>query len=89
MGDSQYNGWANYETWRVHLELFDTDQAEEDENDVEFPTGVTCRLADSLRTRAEDAIEASAPPGLARDYALAFIDRVSWLEIAHAVLDRG
>ena len=23
MTDQKYNGWANYETWRVNLELFD------------------------------------------------------------------
>ena len=29
MNDTKYNGWTNYETWRVHLEMIDgTDPAD-------------------------------------------------------------
>ena len=68
MNDTKYNGWTNYATWRVNLEMFDgSDQ---------FWT------ADSAREFVEEIIIDSTPEGVARDYALAFISDVNWYEIA-------
>ena len=68
MDDTKYNGWTNYATWRVNLEMFDgSDQ---------FWT------ADSARDFVEEIIIDSTPEGVARDYALAFISDVNWYEIA-------
>jgi hypothetical protein len=67
MSKSTYNGWTNYATWRVNLEIFDgLDQVWD---------------ADEARQYVEDYIHASSS-GLARDYALAFISDVNWHEIA-------
>ena len=67
MSKSTYNGWANYATWRINLEIFDgLDQVWD---------------ADEARQYVEDYIHASSS-GLARDYALAFISDVNWHEIA-------
>jgi len=67
MSKSTYNGWTNYATWRVNLEVFDgLDQVWD---------------ADEARQYVEDYIHASSS-GLARDYALAFISDVNWDEIA-------
>jgi len=64
----KFNGWTNYETWRVNLEMFD---------------GYEGTLsADTARDIVEEYIEGSSVEGLARDYALAFIADVNWLEIA-------
>lgn len=71
MSDNKYNGWANYATWRVNLEFFDG----EDEK------WKNCN-PNSLREFVEETIEEGAPEGIARDYALAFIDDVYWYEIA-------
>jgi hypothetical protein len=65
---SNYNGWTNYATWRVNLEMFD---------------GYEGTLsADTAREIVEEYIEGSSVEGLARDYALAFISDVNWHEIA-------
>tara|TARA_R100001224_G_scaffold90508_1_gene59616 strand:- start:2809 stop:3036 length:228 start_codon:yes stop_codon:yes gene_type:complete len=71
MKNEKYNGWANYETWRVNLEIFD---GVEDFNMAEF----------EMREFVEELIENDTKEGLARDYALAFISNVDWQEIAES-----
>ncbi len=67
MSNAIYNGWTNYATWRINLEIFDGfDQVWD---------------ADEARQYVEDYIHASSS-GIARDYALAFIADVNWHEIA-------
>jgi len=80
---STYNGWTNYATWRVNLEVFD---------------GITCRditgrsvpcvseLKEALKDYAEELIECSSSEGLARDYAYAFLQDVDWYDIANHML---
>ena len=68
MEKQTYNGWTNYATWRVNLELFDGSKG--------------TWTADSARDFVEDVIIDSTPDGIARDYALAFISDVNWHEIA-------
>lgn len=70
---SKYNGWTNYATWRVNLEMFDGMQSD----DYEW-----MRHADSLKVYAEQTIEETSSEGLTRDYALAFLSDVNWYEIA-------
>lgn len=71
MKNEKYNGWSNYETWRVNLEVFD---GSEDFNMAEF----------EMREFVEELIENDTKEGLARDYALAFISNVDWREIAES-----
>jgi len=68
-----YNGWTNYATWRVHLEMFDG---------MELGTPVS---AHDLQDMAEDAVEMTSSEGFARDYAMAFLSDVNWHEIAEHV----
>jgi len=63
-----YNGWTNYATWRVNLEMFDGSE--------QYWT------PESAREFVEEIIIDSTPEGVARDYALAFISDVNWYEIA-------
>ena len=84
---STYNGWTNYATWRVNLEVFDglslAEFTSEDAADVD-----AYELGKELSGYAEDLIFIDTPEGLARDYALAFIADVNWYEIAeHMVAD--
>jgi len=68
MSKDTYNGWTNYATWRVNLEVFDgSDQT---------------WSADSAKEFVEEMIYESTPEGIARDYALAFISDVNWVQIA-------
>lgn len=77
--DTRYNGWTNYATWRVSLELFDSETLSE--------MGFTRdRLDNQLRDYAEEIVCGEAS-GLAIDYALAFLSDVDWAEIARHLLD--
>jgi hypothetical protein len=70
---TKYNGWTNYATWRINLEIFD---------------GGSWRRysAQDLKEYANDIIEQSGN-GLALDYARAFLDDVNWYEIAKHMVD--
>ena len=74
----EYNGWTNYETWRVNLEIFDCfDLQDHPWVDAGFHDGV----AEYLKETAEELVAGDAT-GLAKDYALAFMANVNWHEIA-------
>jgi hypothetical protein len=85
--DSRYNGWTNYATWRVNLEIFDGFDAREyftDAND-EFDAS---ELAANLEAYADERIsEDSGRDSLAVAYARAFMADVNWQEIAEHLLD--
>ena len=81
-----YNGWTNYATWRVNLEMFDginpSDYWVMDDADIEYT------LPESIKKWAEstitnDEIEIT----LAQDYALAFLSDVNWHEIAQHLIN--
>jgi hypothetical protein len=78
-----YNGWTNYATWRVQREIFDCMNLAEwnlDRFDI-------FELADWLKEYAGEAIEQTSTPGLARDYAMAFLADVNWGELARTMHD--
>lgn len=80
----QYNGWANYSTWRINLKIFDGQSLE----DV---TGSWDRvdaydLGKVLEEQVESLLEESGK-GLVLDYAMSFINDVDWTEIAEHLLD--
>lgn len=77
--DTKHNGWTNYATWRVRLEMFDYDGASD--NDLD-----TYELSHSLRESALDYMSQQAS-GLALDYAEAFLADVNWYEIAERMID--
>jgi hypothetical protein len=80
---SKYNGWTNYATWRVNLEIFDGQTA----RDCGWSPGSSAyEFAKSLNDYAEQIIEDTSTEGLARDYALAFLSDVDWREIAEHLL---
>jgi hypothetical protein len=88
MTDNKYNGWTNYETWRVNLEIFDGFDPFDNFSDDQ--ANMMDWLADALKEYAETLIyEAGGGDGnIAVDYALAFLQAVNWREIAqHMFLD--
>ena len=68
----KYNGWTNYATWRINLEIFDGLYS-----DMEGEQAT----AESCKDYAEEVVSESGE-GLALDYAMAFIASVNWQEIA-------
>lgn len=78
----QYNGWANYATWRVNLEIFDgIDPFEMGWHKLDLYD-----LADALQEYAADVVTVGAS-GLALSYAIAFMADVEWYEIGDAMRD--
>lgn len=83
MSNTTYNGWTNYATWRVNLEIFDGMDGEGFDLDQE-----PYDLGHDLKAYAEELIDVMSQEGLARDYALAFLSDVNWREIAqHMIAD--
>lgn len=77
-----YNGWTNYATWRVKLEIFDGMSP----RDVTGTRDVEAyELGQAMKEYAELIMEDRAA-GLALDYALAFMADVNWYEIADHML---
>ena len=90
MTDTKYNGWTNYATWRVNLEMFDgmdwVDVFGNPDPDLTDPY----ELSLALKDYAEEIITNGeiVNSNLAVDYALAFLSDVNWYEIAdHMVRD--
>jgi hypothetical protein len=88
MANDRYNGWSNYATWRVNLEMIDGMDAEDIGIDNKFD------LADYLKEYCTDILESetqhkgtSVP--LALSYALAFLSDVNWQEIAEHMLENA
>ena len=77
---SEYNGWTNYATWRVNLEMFDGYDGASD-NDLD-----AYDLGQSLREMALETVAEQAS-GLALDYAEAFLADVNWYEIAEHMIE--
>jgi hypothetical protein len=71
---SKYNGWTNYATWRVHLEIL---------GDIEFDEHIS---ADYLKEIVEDCVfsnyEIYSGSHLVEDYARSFVSNVNYEEIA-------
>ena len=86
-----YNGWANYETWRVNLELFDGfDLSEylEDYDLSEDRNEATRELAASMENMADELIASEIPSqkGVAYELAQSFLSKVDFLEIAEHII---
>ncbi len=73
--NKEYNGWTNYATWRVNLEIL---------GDIEFENKMS---ADDLKEIVEDCVfnNTVEKDCLAADYARAFISQVNFYEIAEHI----
>jgi len=85
--DTRYNGWTNYATWRVKLEILDDMDARD-----QYPTEVADDDAYTLGKLLEEYVDSvvtqdGSLEGLAADYARAFLSDVNWYEIAEHMLD--
>jgi hypothetical protein len=77
--DTTYNGWTNYETWRVNLEMFDADFSSDNEMDA-------YDLGQSMREMALEIVGQHGS-GITLDYAEAFLSAVNWYEIGSMNID--
>ena len=74
----KHNGWTNYATWRINLELIDG---------IEIETK-TC--AATIQEIVEDVVfsQYDGTNSLMYDYASAFISEVNFYEIAQSINER-
>ena len=74
----KHNGWSNYATWRVNLEIIDG---------IEIETK-TC--AATIQEIVEDVVfsQYDGTNSLMYDYASAFISEVNFYEIAQSINER-
>ena len=93
MKDTTYNGWTNYATWRVNLEVLDGIDIQ-DFGMVDDADPNIYEISLSLKDYAEEIvfldshIGGKSPSSLMEDYARAFLSDVDWYEIAeHLVAD--
>ena len=77
---NEYNGWTNYETWLVNLEMVLTDDSHA------FESRNLDDLIVELKDYAETAIESDNT--LATYFSHVILSKVDWREIAEFVLER-
>jgi len=85
----KYNGWTNYETWRINLEMIDGMTAADfgvTDTDPNYRDTAVEDLADRLESYVAEVVEADAK-GFALDLANSFLARVDWEEIAEHMID--
>ena len=88
MEDKKYNGWANYATWRIQLEIIDDyvrilaeDIASGNYDEYDWSDALV--VVDTLKEYVDEVLELNTDDGgLVKSYALAFIDEVDWYELA-------
>jgi hypothetical protein len=75
--NKEYNGWTNYATWRINLEIIDG---------IEIDT-IIC--AEYIKELVEDVVFSQYELGngsyLVEDYARAFVSEVNFYEIAQRI----
>ena len=76
---NNYNGWTNYATWRVNLEILGDIQWVEEEIEV--------LNEEMLEDYVENAVFHSETTGLIADYAHAFLNNVNYREILEHILE--
>ena len=80
-----HNGWTNYATWRVNLEVFDG----MDPREMGWQRLDKYDLGEVLKEYAVEVLEqqCAGAISLVFAYAMAFISEVNWREIAEAMLE--
>jgi len=79
----EYNGWANYPTWRINLEILGDIQWVEEEIEILSP--------EMLEEYVENAVfennGITGYLGLMEDYARAFLANVDYREICESIIE--
>ena len=95
MTDKTYNGWTNYATWRVNLEVFDGMNIRDHFD--ELPD--IYAAADWCEQYAQELLDAAmrepfgsrskmlGPCDVVSGWAIAFLHDVDWLSIANHLID--
>jgi hypothetical protein len=84
---STYNGWTNYATWRINLEVFDGMDCTDIPMLTRYSEPDPHEVAEYLKEYVDEILcsYSSGGPcgeGLTLSYARAFVSEVNWYEIA-------
>lgn len=88
--DNRYNGWTNYATWRVNLELFDSIDPrdywpQEVKGDSAYDLAV--QLEEFALNYVDDADAELDGSAIVSGWVRAFLADVNWIEIAEHMMD--
>lgn len=77
MSTEKHNGWTNYATWRVHLEIL---------GDIQWASDETITV-DYLKEIVENVVfdNCGCDGSLVADYARSFLSDVNYYEIAESI----
>ena len=103
MSDTKYNGWTNYETWRVNLEMVQEedyhDYLDNVTEDHPLRVGFTRKvgkadreamaygLKEEIKERVEEYVESNMVDDTLTGWVNAFMSEVNWYEIAWGIAD--
>jgi hypothetical protein len=95
MENKTYNGWTNYATWRVNLELLDGVETSIESNLEEYlhlvedvtisdenKNDVVYNLSKELKSLVEEIMDSYDTDSIVRSYADAFLSDVDYYDIA-------
>ena len=95
-----YNGWTNYATWRVNLELLDdvetsletspedyTEYVENGEISDDNRMEIIYNLSKELESLVEEIMDSYDTDSIVRSYADSFLSDVNWYEIAEHMVN--
>lgn len=92
--NQKYNGWANYATWRVQLELVDDEVRNMLDNDPNyFEDKKDWEIADELKDFVMELISDHVTENengignIIEGYAIAFLEDVDWIELAYTAIE--
>ena len=83
MSLNKYNGWTNYATWRVNLEILGDIQWVEEEIEILNEE----MLEDYVENAVFENNGISGHLGLMEDYARAFLNNVNYYEILEHIIE--
>lgn len=89
MEDNKYNGWNNYATWCVQLEIvsdYISNMASDDEDRTMLLDMSFTDLCEHLSGYVDEVVcgyDEQIAGTLAESYAQAFLSEVDWAELAH------
>lgn len=83
MTERTYNGWKNYATWRINLEILDDPENMLDGQEFNDVSELASYLEDYVDEIVTDSGQLD---GIAVDYARAFVSDVDFWEIAEAIV---
>jgi len=83
MSNTTYNGWSNYPTWRINLEILGDIQWVEEEIEILNEE----MLEDYVENAVFENNGISGHLGLMEDYARAFLANVNYREILKSIIE--